>query len=103
MTEPYRNLRDKMSPEARERAAQKAQEIMAELALQELRQALELTQEEVARLLETSQANVSKLERRTDMYISTLREFIQAMGGQLEIIARFPGGSVKIDQFQDIA
>ncbi len=103
MTEPYRNLREKISPRARELAVRKTQEIVAEMALQELRLALELTQEEVARLLKTSQANVSKLERRTDMYISTLREFIQAMGGQLEIVARFPGGYVKIDQFQDIA
>lgn len=102
MATPYRQLREKMSPQARVQAAQKTREILAEMALQELRQALELTQEEVAKLLKTSQANVSKLERRTDMYISTLREFIQAMGGKLEIVARFPGGSVKIDQFHDV-
>ncbi len=102
MATPYRQLREKMSLQARAQAAQKTREILAEMALQELRQALELTQEEVAKLLKTSQANVSKLERRTDMYISTLREFIQAMGGKLEIVARFPGGSVKIDQFHDV-
>lgn len=46
-----------------------------------------------------NQAAVSKMERRTDMYISTLRDYIRAMGGELEIIATFPDGQVKIDNF----
>ncbi|MCL0278147.1 transcriptional regulator, partial [Pseudomonas aeruginosa] len=44
----------------------------------------------------------AKMERRTDMYISTLRSHIEAMGGQLEVIARFPDGAVKISNFADI-
>jgi len=46
---------------------------------------------------------VSKIENRTDMYASTLRNFIKAMGGDLEIIAKFPDGSVQINQFRSIA
>lgn len=53
--------------------------------------------------LSVKQAAVSKLEKRTDMYVSTLRNFIKAMGGDLEIVARFPDGSVQISQFEDIA
>ena len=50
-----------------------------------------------------SEASVSKLERRADMYISTLRGFVEAMGGELEIVARFPDGDVRIDQFTEDA
>ena len=42
---------------------------------------------------------MSKLERRTDMYVSTLQDFVKAMGGELKIIARFPEGTVEISQF----
>jgi hypothetical protein len=58
-----------------------------------------LSQESLAKLLNINQAAVSKMERRTDMYISTLRDYIRAMGGELEIIATFPDGQVKIDNF----
>ncbi len=52
-------------------------------------------------MLNVNQAAVSKLERRTDMYVSTLREFVRAMGGELEITARFPEGTVRINQFEE--
>ena len=55
-----------------------------------MREARERSQAEVAEKLHIKQAAVSKLERRTDMYLSTLRSYIEAMGGKLEIIARFP-------------
>lgn len=57
---------------------------------------------EVAKLLNTKQANVSKIERRTDLYISTLRDVVSAMGGKLQIIASFPDGDVQINQFDDL-
>ena len=56
----------------------------------------------MARTLHTNQSNVSRIEKRTDMYISTLRSVIKAMGGDLEVIARFPDGVVRINQFEDI-
>lgn len=65
--------------------------------LYQIRQALALTQEQIAEELNVGQAAVSRLERRPDMYLSTLRRFVQAMGGELELVARFPSGDVIID------
>ena len=100
-TKPYKLLREKMSPKARAAAAKKTQELLAELPLQELRQVRMLSQEKLAEKLNVKQATVSKLERRADMYISTLRNVIKAMGGELEITAKFPDGEVRINQFKD--
>lgn len=102
MAKKFRDLRARMSPERQKRVRERAQGILAELPLQELRQARRLTQEALARALGSNQALVSKLERRTDMYVSSLRSYIEAMGGQLEIVARFPDGAVKINQFHEI-
>jgi len=62
----------------------------AELTLAELRKAFDVSQEELAEILDVKQANVSKIERREDMRLSTLVTYVRAMGGDLEIIARFP-------------
>jgi DNA-binding Xre family transcriptional regulator len=97
----FRNLREKMSPEARKRADEKAEKLIEEMPLNELRAARKMTQEKLAENLHMKQAAVSKLERRTDMYVSTLREFINAMGRELEITARFPDGAVRINQFEE--
>lgn len=70
-----------------------------EIALTELRQALQLTQTELADKLQIQQATVSDWEQRTDIYISHLRQVIEARGGQLEIVVRFPDGEVKITNF----
>ena len=72
------------------------------MALNELREARELTQESLAEILGVNQAAISKMERRTDMYLSTLKNIIKAMGGTLHIEARFPDGSVEINQFKDL-
>jgi transcriptional regulator with XRE-family HTH domain len=93
-------------PEAEQQAiAEEAQRLIAEeMTLRELRQARARSQRVVAEVLHIKQAAVSKIERRTDMYVSTLREFIHAMGGELEIIARFPDRPpVHITQFKDLA
>jgi transcriptional regulator with XRE-family HTH domain len=77
--------------------------IEEEMTLRQLRKARRLSQDTVAKSLHISQSDVSKLERRTDVYISTLRNFIEATGGELEIIARYPDRSpVRIHQFQDV-
>ena len=103
MAKKFDELRAKMSPESRARAEMKFQKLLAEMPLHELRQAQGLSQTELAERLHINQAAVSKMERRTDMYISSLRKAIQAMGGDLEIIAKFPHGSVKISHFADMA
>ncbi len=102
MAEKYSELRKKMSPEARARAEAKTRELLAEMPLHELRQARGLSQQSLAEVLNVQQPSIAKMERRTDMYISTLRNHIEAMGGQLEVIARFPEGNVKISNFADL-
>jgi len=89
-------------PKKRQQAIKKrAAELIAEEAtLRQLREARERSQVEMAEKLHIKQAAVSKLERRTDMYLSTLRSYIEAMGGTLEIIARFPQRAVWIMQFE---
>ena len=102
MAKPYKDLRAKMPTAARKRADARATVLMQEMPLYELRQARQLSQEQLARELHVRQANVSKIERRTDVYISTLRSYVEAMGGELEITAKFPQGTVKIRQFETI-
>jgi transcriptional regulator with XRE-family HTH domain len=72
------------------------------MPLQELRRARELTQTTLAELLHTSQPEVSRMEHQADMYVSTLRRYVEAMGGALEIVARFPDGAVEITQFHEL-
>lgn len=91
-----------MSPEARQRARRETERMIAEMPLAELRRARELSQAMLATALETTQPEVSKIEHRTDLYLSTLRSYIEAMGGQLDLIARFPEGEIRITQFEQL-
>jgi hypothetical protein len=97
MARNFRELEAKMSPERRERVAARVKEELALMPLQQIRNARRMTQTRLAELLEMDQGNISKLEQRTDMYLSTLRSYVEAMGGALEIRAVFPDGDVKID------
>ena len=92
MAKLFRTLREKMSPEAQRRAAEKAEAMIRDMPLDELRAARELTQEQLAKLLGVEQAAVSKMERRTELYVGTLRKFIEAMNGELVLAARFSDG-----------
>ena len=102
MANQYKKLRDKMSAEAKAEAQAKARALMDEIPLHELRKARGLSQKMLAGVLNVQQPSIAKLEKRTDMYISTLRSHIEAMGGKLDVIANFPEGSVKISNFSDI-
>jgi transcriptional regulator with XRE-family HTH domain len=99
MAKPFKNLLDGMSPERRESIEDRAQTMLIEMALQELRQARHLTQQQLAETLNLNQAALSKMENQTDMRVSTLRRILTAMGGELKIIAQFPDGEVVINQF----
>ena len=79
-----------------------ARQMLAEMPLNELRQARGLSQKMLAEVLHVQQPSIAKIEKRTDMYLSTLRSHIEAMGGELDVIARFPDGSVKINNFTDL-
>ena len=90
MTRKFNDLRAAMSPEAQARSAARAEAMLLEIQLQALRKNRQLTQVEVARHMQVEQAAVSKLERREDMYVSTLREYVRALGGELKLIASVP-------------
>lgn len=78
--------------------------IAEEMTLRQLRKARERSQQTVGEILNINQTAVSKIERRADMYVSTLRSYIEAMGGELDIIARFPDRPpVRISQFEELA
>ena len=90
--------------EQEEIAALTAELIKEEANLRKLRDARQRSQEQIAQRLGVQQSAVSKLERRTDMYISTLRSLVEAMGGELDIIVRFPDQPpVRITQFNALA
>jgi transcriptional regulator len=101
MNKPFNQLKNKMSARARNKANRKLRSMLAEMALRELRKEKGVSQEMLAFSLDTRQANISRLERRTDMHISTLRNYVEAMGGTLQIIAQFPEGDIQINQFMD--
>lgn len=103
MARKFSDLRAKMSPEARARVDARVVAALQQLPLLELRKARSLSQQKLAEALDTSQGEVSKIEHRTDLYLSTLRNYIEAMGGELDIIARFKDGAVRISTFQDVS
>ena len=102
MAKSFKNLLEKMPTESRKRVESKKQAILSEIRLSELRQAFELTQRQLAETLKVNQAAISKMESQSDMYISTLRRFLNAMGGELKIVAKFPHGQVTITQFEQM-
>ena len=96
---PFSELTKDFTAERRERIEAKKTELLEEMPLHELRQALSLTQQELAARLQVNQPAVAKLERRADMYISSLRSYIESAGGELRIVASFPAGDVTITNF----
>ena len=102
MAKKFSDLRARMTPESQARAEAMAQAMLAEMPLNELRQARGLSQKMLAEVLNVQQPSIAKMEKRTDMYLSTLRSHIEAMGGELDIIARFPDGTVKISNFTEL-
>lgn len=92
----WSELEAKMSPKAREDVRRRVQEELKQMPFHELRAARRLTQQQLAQTLEMSQGAISQLEQRTDMYLSTLENFVEAMGGRLELYAVFPDGKVRL-------
>jgi DNA-binding XRE family transcriptional regulator len=79
-----------LTPEQRAEADRRGQEMLAQyLTLQQLRKARDLTQVELARTLGKEQVAISQIERRTDMLLSTLRGYVEAMGGNLSLVVQF--------------
>ena len=98
----FRELTKELKSTRRRRIDDMKSELLAEMPLHELRRARELTQRDLAEKLKVKQPAVSKLEQRADVYISSLRSYIEAVGGKLKIVAEFPEGEVAITNFSDL-
>jgi len=103
MAHKWKDIRRKLSPEQEEKTRRYVRSVVEAVSLNQLREARKLTQANLASMLGINQGSVSKMEKRTDMYVSTLRNFIEAMGGQLQIRAIFPEGEVLIEQFESLS
>ncbi|OWY73084.1 hypothetical protein B7486_01685 [cyanobacterium TDX16] len=88
-----------MTPKMRARAARRTRELLGEYLLSEIRAGRGKSQVEVARALGIKQPSLSKLEKQSDMQISTLEKIVKVLGGELEVIARFPKRAVRIRPF----
>ena len=99
MKRNFNELFSKMKPEAQERVTARSSELLQAMALADLRRAQASTQQQLAKTLGVNQAWISRVERQTDMYLSTLRSYIEALGGELEVSARFDDTLIRLDQF----
>jgi len=99
MKKKFSELQASMDPKRLARAKAKSKEMMAEMLLAEIRKQTGLTQADLAESLGIKQPTLSKLESQSDMQISTLQRVIEALGGNLELIAHLPGGHIRISQF----
>jgi predicted transcriptional regulator len=92
----FARLQHKITPERQERIRKEVEDELLEMDLRELRERLGKTQQEIAALLERSQSQVSETERRQDVRLSTLRSYVEALGGELEVIANFGDKRIKL-------
>jgi predicted transcriptional regulator len=99
---PFTELIKGFTPERRARVAAKAAELREVMTLEELRKARALSQEDLAETLTVGQPAVAKLEKRADMHVSNLRRYVEALGGTLEITARFPDASVVLSNIGEV-
>ena len=98
----FSDLKKSLSAKSQKQVEKKISKLRLEMALAELRRAMSLTQTDLAGSLHIKQAALARLENRTDMYISSLRKYIAALGGELDIVARFPDGEVHIQKLHDL-
>ena len=99
MARRFENLKARMPAKRRARAEARASRMLMEMLLCEIRKVEGLTQVELAAILGIRQPSLSKLESRRDMQVGTLRRIVEALGGQLTLIARFPDRDIRLSQF----
>lgn len=88
----------KFTPEQIQQIDDAVEQELLEMDLRTLREAAGLTQEELAQRVAVTQSQLSKLERREDFRLSTLRRYVAALGGQLEIVAIVDGKRIRLSQ-----
>jgi transcriptional regulator with XRE-family HTH domain len=96
MARKFGELRAKLSPASQARSEARAREILHEMALADVRNAFGMSQREVAVIMNINQPAVAKIERRSDVFVSTLRDYVAAFGGNLKLMAEFPQGSTEL-------
>lgn len=102
-TRKWSDLKARMSPEARARVDAQVRESIAAMPLADIRKAIGQTQQELAARLGVAQGSVSKVENAADLYLSTLRKYVEALGGELRLTATFPDGrQIDIDRLPDL-
>ncbi len=99
MTVPFDTLTAKLPAKTRQRANRRTKAMLAAMKLREIRVDRRLSQVIIASRMDTNQSGISKLEQRLDVYVSTLQEYVHALGGKLNIVASFPDGDIRINQF----
>lgn len=93
----WSELRAPVDPERRAQIDEEKRVMGAIMALHEMRERRGVSQEELARAWDTSQPNVSKIEHKDDLLISTVRRYVEALGGRLEVQAVFPDQTVRLE------
>ncbi|HYW48825.1 MAG TPA: XRE family transcriptional regulator [Bryobacteraceae bacterium] len=101
-TRNFRELLEAMPADRQRRIEKRFQKSLAAMPLDQLRKAQQMTQLQLAEILGVNQGEVSKIEHRSDICVSTLAEYIEAMGGRLEICAVFKDREVRITQFEEL-
>jgi transcriptional regulator with XRE-family HTH domain len=97
MHKKFQELVDRtMSPEARRRADELALKNLAEMELAELREALHVRQEDLAEELKVTQAAISRLERRSNVQVQSIANYVEGLGGRLELCAILPNRTVRL-------
>lgn len=97
MAKSFSALKGAMSATAQKAIEEKTNQLLKEALLYEIREQLNITQDDMAVKLNTKQANVSRTERRRDMKLSTLKRYIEALGGELDIVAKFSTNEVHLN------
>jgi DNA-binding XRE family transcriptional regulator len=92
MANKWSNLKRKMSPQAQARVDARVKSTLQTMPLAEIRKAIGMTQADLAGKLDVAQGSVSKFENAADMYLTTLRKYVEALGGELHLTAKFADG-----------
>ena len=102
MAKSFKTLVEKLPLERQQEIQDGTQLLLSDMAQEELEKAFQLTQIQLAKTLDTDQETVSRIERESDMYVGTLRRFLEAMGAELKVVASFPDREIVINQFEGI-